>query len=126
MSIICPKCKKKHTRIYLSFICDCGQNLGIEHEEIFAQLENICVEYKLKIENETLAEIRRIADRIVSLILNNECTKEEIEIEKQKLKQLIKETYPEKMHLYKLIYEPRFKRFCQQFRDDYKDKSEQV
>jgi len=40
----------------------------------------------------------------------------DIEIEKGKFKELIKEQFPEKAYLYDLIYEPRFKRLQEQFR----------
>jgi len=39
-----------------------------------------------------------------------------IEVQKQKLRERISDLFPEKEHLYDLIYEPRFRRLMEQFR----------
>jgi len=49
--------------------------------------------------------------------MNTDYPEIDIEIEKQKFKDLIKELFPNKIHLYELIYEPRFKRLWEQFRE---------
>ncbi len=41
----------------------------------------------------------------------------DIEREKQKLKERISELFPDKVDLYDLIYEPRFRRLKDQFRN---------
>ena len=41
----------------------------------------------------------------------------DIEIEKQKLRERISELFPDSTDLYDLIYEPRFRRLKEQFRE---------
>ncbi len=60
-----------------------------------------------------------MADRISSLIVSSDYPMIDIEIEKQKLQDLISELFPDKTGLYDLIYESRFNRLKEQFRNDY-------
>jgi ATP phosphoribosyltransferase len=68
-------------------------------------------------EDRKVEEIRKMADRISSLIVSTTYPMIDIEIEKQKLQQRISELFPDKTDLYDLIYEPRFDRLKEQFRD---------
>lgn len=97
-------------------VCECGAKLGLEHKEIFGQLEDICRQYDLEVEEEKLMEIKKAQDRIAFLIMNSDYEAVDIEIEKGKFKELIRGLFPDKVHLYDLIYEPRFKRLWEQFR----------
>lgn len=97
-------------------ICECGNRLSLKHEEIFSQFEQDFKLYELEFEEEKLSEIRRQHDKIVSLIMNTDYQEVDIEIEKVRFRDLIKELFPDKAHLYELIYEPRFKRLWEQFR----------
>lgn len=121
MSIRCPQCNREYDISLFEFgrdiICECGQRLGLEHKELFDQLEEICRQYDLKFEEEKLSQIKRAQDKIVFFILNTDYQKVDIEIEKRKFKDLIKKLFPKEAHLYELIYEPRFKRLWEQFRE---------
>ncbi len=121
MSIRCSRCKREYDVTLFEFgreiICECANTLGLKNEEILSQLEEICKQYDLKLEEEKLSEIKRAQDRIVFLILNTDYQEVDIEIEKAKFKELIKELFPAKAHLYELIYEPRFRRLWEQFRE---------
>ncbi|MCK4947033.1 MAG: hypothetical protein KAS46_01540 [Candidatus Aureabacteria bacterium] len=121
MSIRCPHCKREYDVTLFEFgkdiICECGYRLGLKHEEIFNQVEEICRQYDLKLEEKKISEIQRASDEIASLILNTDYQQIDIEIEKEKFRELIRKLVPEKIHLYDLIYEPRFKRLWQQFRE---------
>lgn len=75
----------------------------------------------MKLEEEKVIQIRKMADGIVSLILNVEYSQGDVEIEKNKLRDLIAEISPDKVHLYELIYEPRFERLWKKFRDSDSD-----
>jgi shikimate 5-dehydrogenase len=120
MAIRCPKCKREYDVTLFEFgrevVCDCGYRLGLEHEEVFNQLEELCRHYDLELEEERLMEIKRAQDKIAFLIMNTDYEEVDIEIEKTKFKELIKGLFPEKAYLYELIYEPRFKRLWDQFR----------
>jgi len=121
MIIRCPKCSKSYGQQLFNhgvdFYCSCGEKLNFKPKQVFAQLEQICKDHELKIKEENIIKIRKSADRIVSLIFNNDSSKIEIDIEKNKFKQLIKQISPEKADLYELIYEPRFDRLWNQFRE---------
>ena len=68
-------------------------------------------------EDRNLKEITIMADRIASLIVGSDYPMIDIEIEKQKLRERISELFPDKIDLYDLIYEPRFRRLKDQFRE---------
>jgi hypothetical protein len=118
----CPKCAKYYEKadsaLAADFYCSCGEKLVLDSEQVFSQLEQICKDYALKIEEENISHIRKTADRIVSLIFNDASSKLDIDIEKQKLRQLIEQISPERVDLYELIYEPRFNRLWEQFREN--------
>lgn len=118
----CPKCQKEYDASFFKsgreIVCECGAKLGLGGEEVLSQLAKICLQYDLEIEEEKLSEIKNAQDRIVSLILNTDCEAVDIEIEKAKFRELIRSLFPDKAHLYDLIYEPRFKRLWEQFRSE--------
>ena len=118
----CPKCHKEYDASLFEsgreIVCVCGAKLGFGHEEVLDQLDEICRQYDLAIEEEKLAEIKNAQDRIVSLILNEDSQAVDIEIEKTKFRELIRSLFPDKAYLYDLIYEPRFKRLWEQFRGE--------
>jgi len=120
MSIRCSKCKREYDVTLFEFgrdiICECGNRLSLKNEEVLGQLEEIRKQYDLKIEEEKLTEIKIAHDRIAFLIMNTDYPEIDIEIEKKKFKELIRTLFPDKVHLYELIYEPRFKRLWEQFR----------
>lgn len=72
----------------------------------------------LDAENQKIKTIQNMADRISSLIVASDYPMIDIEFEKQNLRERIAELFPDKTGLYDLIYEPRFKRLRQQFRDE--------
>jgi len=51
-----------------------------------------------------------MADRIAFLFVGSDYPMIDIEIEKQKFRQRISELFPDRIYLYELIYEPRFRR----------------
>ena len=120
MAIRCSKCKREYDVTLFEFgreiLCECGAKLGLGHHEVLDQLEQVCREHDLELEEEKLAEIKKAHDWIVLLIMNTDYKKVDIEIEKEKFKDLIRGLFPDKIHLYDLIYEPRFKRLWEQFR----------
>lgn len=118
-------CKREYDVTLFEFgrdiVCECGNRLGLKHQEVINQLEELCKAYDLELEEEKLSEIKRAQDKIAFLIINTDYQKIDIEIEKAKFKELIKRLFPGKVHLYELIYEPRFNRLWKQFREVEKD-----
>jgi len=58
-----------------------------------------------------------MADHVCSLILISDYPEIDIEIEKSKVRERCEELYPNSMELYEMIYESRFNRLQEQFRE---------
>ena len=68
---------------------------------------------------EPMREVQRIADRVCTLILSSDLPAIDIEIEKNKVRERCLELYPAREELYEMVYESRFQRLWDQFRDEY-------
>jgi len=68
-------------------------------------------------ENEKLEAFQRKADRIAFLIVASDYERIDVEIEKAELRQECARLFPDKLELYDMIYESRFQRLWEQFRD---------
>ena len=64
-----------------------------------------------------MRELQRMADHVCSLILISDYPEIDIEIEKSKVRVRCEEWYPNSMELYEMIYESRFNRLQEQFRE---------
>ncbi|MBV8227084.1 MAG: hypothetical protein JO232_18045 [Verrucomicrobia bacterium] len=60
---------------------------------------------------------QRHVDRLCVLIVASDCSDREIDIERLHLRVQAATLFPEKMELYDMIYESRFRRLRQQFRE---------
>jgi hypothetical protein len=116
MAIRCPQCEREFDITLFEFgraiTCVCGHVVTLQHiekstETIIAQRD----------EENKLVEIRKRADKIAYLIVSTDYPKIDIEIEKIKFQDAIIKLFPDKIHLYELIYEPRFRRLEEQFRN---------
>lgn len=67
---------------------------------------------------EKMALLQRRADRVSTLILSTDLTEVDILIERGKLRELCEELFPGRSGLFDMIYESRFDRLLEQFRDD--------
>jgi|RhiMethySRZTD1v2_1073278.scaffolds.fasta_scaffold147922_2 hypothetical protein len=74
-------------------------------------------EFLLTEENEKLEAFQRKADRIAFLIVASDYERIDVEIEKAELRQECARLFPDKLELYDMIYESRFQRLWEQFRD---------
>jgi uncharacterized protein YecE (DUF72 family) len=84
-------------------------------------LKSLCHEIECREEDEKVEKLSREAERIVTLILHTDYAKVDIEIEKEKLRGLCKKLFPDKEHLYDMIYGYRFDRLWKQFRENKKE-----
>ncbi len=116
MAIRCPYCGRGYDVTLFEFgrsvTCVCGETVTFKHDQMTdeAVLARTSEERKVR-------EISATADRIASLIVGSDYPMIDIEIEKQKLRERISELFPDKIHLYDLIYESRFRRLKDQFRE---------
>ncbi len=64
-----------------------------------------------------MREIQRLADHVCVLILSSDLPAVDIEIEKNKVRERCLELYPDREEMYDMIYESRFLRLWEQFRE---------
>ena len=67
---------------------------------------------------EAMRELQRMVHRVCALILNPDYPEIDILIERQNVRRRCEELFPERMDLYEMIYESRFDRLMEQFRED--------
>lgn len=68
-------------------------------------------------EERAVEELKHAAERICTLILTDDYPDIDIEIEKANLKRHVRATFPDKVRVYEMIYESRFRRLWEQWRD---------
>jgi hypothetical protein len=116
MAVRCSYCGSEYDVTLFEFdrsiTCLCGKTVTFKHEEM--KDESLLARSS---EDRKVREITTMADRISSLIVGSDYPMIDIEIEKQKLMDRISELFPDKIDLYDLIYEPRFRRLIEQFRE---------
>jgi hypothetical protein len=61
-------------------------------------------------------QLRRAAERICALILYGDYPRVDIEIEQTALKRRVRDELPDKLELYEMVYESRFRRLWNQWR----------
>ena len=64
-----------------------------------------------------MREVQRMASWVCVLILDTDLPAIDIEIEKNKVRERCLELYPDREDLYDMIYESRFQRLWEQFRE---------
>lgn len=63
-------------------------------------------------------ELRRMADMVCRLIVSSDLPEVDILIEREKVRRRCEELFPCRMDLFDMIYESRFDRLWQQFREE--------
>ena len=116
MAIRCLYCGRGYDVTLFEFdrsiTCVCGKTVTFKHEQMTDEAL-----LARRYEDRKVREITTMADRIASLIVCSDYPMIDIEIEKQKLRERISELFTDKIDLYYLIYEPRFRRLKDQFRE---------
>ena len=117
MAIRCPRCKQEHDVALFQFDrkvrCSCGNELDLSLIETIQDFERYLESVE---EKEKALEIQSAASRICQMILDDSCAEVDIEIAKEKLKERVAELFPDKITVYEMVYESRFKRLWDQFR----------
>ena len=70
----------------------------------------------LQREERRLAEIARAADQLSYLIVSTDCPRIDVDIQRANLRRRCKALFPDKMDVYEMVYESRFRRLWEQFR----------
>lgn len=92
-------------------------NTGRIKEFSVDSFKNLCRGFDIEEEDEAVERLSREAEKIVTLILHTDYAKVDIEIEKERLRELCRELFPDKEYLYDMIYANRFDRIWEQFRE---------
>ena len=87
-----------------------ASNRSAVHEELIARLTALCAE------DDAIRAIQSQADRICDMIVSQDATSLDIEIQQTTLREMVARLFPDKDALYHLVYELRFRRLWQQFR----------
>lgn len=85
-------------------------NRDLVEEELLVRLDAVCAE------DEQVRLLQRQAEHICEMIVSGEVPPIDIEIQQAALRQAIERNFPDKQALYQLLYESRFRRLWQQFR----------
>ncbi len=117
MPIRCPKCGTQHDVVEFQGVrplkCHCGFLLDVS---LMNTIEDFLRFFESEDERQKATEIQQEAEKICHMIFNEECSKVDIEIAKEKLKEKVAQYFPEKLETYEMIYEARFNRLWDQFR----------
>ena len=126
MAVSCPKCARQYDVTLFQFgrviVCACGERLSLAHREehLDESLEQALKE--IREENAQKAEeLKRMVERVCALIVSTDIPEVDIEIEKEKVRERPSRLFPDRMNLYEMIYESRFKRLWEQFRSPKKE-----
>lgn len=117
MAIRCPHCGEEYDVALFQFgrkiRCSCGKELDLSLIETVQDFERY---FESVEEKERAQEIQREAGRICQMILDESCPEVDIEIAKAKLRERVIQFFPDKIPVYEMVYEARFKRLWEQFR----------
>ena len=117
----CNTCQLSYARLLISEEaprCRCGEPLRVgrmPHKRPTASLPENPDQVA---EEEDLRELSRAVDYISYLIVSTDTLKVDIEIKSAELKRRCLEMFPDKGHLFDLLYKSRFSRLWEQFRDE--------
>ena len=124
MAIRCKKCGREFDITLFQFgktvRCVCGAPVRPEHVSGPPEsdpLDETLKEIEIKDKRRRMDELKMLADRVASLIVSTDYARVDIEIEKEKVRRRCRELFPERMDLYEMVYESRFQRLWEQFRE---------
>jgi hypothetical protein len=113
----CERCGQFYARVFIDAArganCRCGSVLAPRGPEpVFVDHDALVAEER------RLQELARAAERLCFLIVATDCPRIDIEIERGNLRRRCASLFPDKMELYDMVYEGRFRRLWEQFRRD--------
>lgn len=111
----CDRCGQFYGRVFIDPArganCRCGAVIEaagpgprfVDRDEVVA-------------EERKLTELTRAAERLCFLIVATDCPRIDVDIERANLRRRCAQVFPDKMDLYDMVYESRFRRLWDQFR----------
>ena len=118
MAICCPKCGHEHDVAKFEgsrgIKCQCGQELDLS---LIETIDDFLRFFESEDERNKAREIAQDADHICRMIIDGTSLKVDIEIVQGKLRDKVRDFFPAGVKTYEMIYEARFKRLWDQFRE---------
>lgn len=120
MAIRCSDCGREYDVALFQFgrtvRCSCGREVraGEPHREKWTSEKDRAIEE----EREKVRKFQRLADGISRMILTADYPEIDIELAKGALREECQRLFPDRMELFELIYESRFRRLWEQFRGE--------
>ena len=119
MAVTCPNCGRDYDITLFQFghkvECECGTLIDATRPLRLVQPRRQ-INLAESLARLKMSELQRMSERICALILNPEYPEIDIEIEKTRVRERCEQLFPDRMDLYEMIYESRFKRLWDQFR----------
>lgn len=117
MAVTCPRCGRQYDITIFQFgrtvTCGCGAVIDESHVELFRSVERILASAD---DARKAEELRRMADEVCRMILDERFPDVDVEIAQSRVRDKCHELFPDKLALFEMIYESRFRRLWEQFR----------
>ena len=112
MGVKCKKCGREYADDIFArdrvVMCDCGA--WVEPESRIAARQG----EKVARDREAVEDLARRADRITFLMLHTDTPEVDLAIEIAALRDHVRESFPDREQLFRMVYESRWKRFREQ------------
>ena len=109
----CPHCRATYARAFLGAGARCGR-CGKPLPQ--AAAPRFVDREALLHEEANLRELQHLADQVSYLIVATDTPRVDVEIQRVALRRRCHELFHDKMHVFELVYESRFRRLWEQFR----------
>jgi hypothetical protein len=119
MAITCPHCGRQYDITLFQYgrtvTCACGQIIDDSHVGVLRELERVLDNLE---DRRKAKELKTLADRVSRMILDRRCADVDIDIAINRVREKCLEMFPDKLYLFEMIYESRFRRLREQFRKE--------
>ncbi len=117
MAVLCPRCGRQYDITLFQFgrsiRCECGAAIEESHVALFRDLDRILDNLD---DARKAEELKKIADEVCRMILDENLPDVDVEISQNRVREKCRELFPQKLDLFEMIYESRFRRLWEQFR----------
>ena len=114
MSVICPNCGSEYDIALFQFghtvRCECGHLVDAARP----RRTTVAGERAEARARGDIGDLRRRADRITSMILHSDVPSVDIEIARNELREYVRQSFPDRVDLFEMVYEARWRRLAEQ------------
>ena len=117
MAVTCPKCGRQYDITLFQFDrtirCVCGARIDASHVSPFREIERLLDTLE---DREKARELQLKADAVCRQILDPRIPEVDVRIAEERLREMCRELFPDRLDLFDMIYGSRFRRLWEQFR----------